>query len=123
MRLARVCFALLLATVVSVAQIGTSTIVGRITDPTSAVVANVQVTVVDIARNFTYSTVTNQEGLYRVQSLPPGLFRVTLEAQGFKRFVRDNIDLRTGDTLAVDGVLQVGSVSESVEVSGAAQLL
>ena len=56
-------------------------------------------------------------------SLQPGVYRVTFEAPGFKKSVRDSIELRTGDTLAVDMAMQVGNVSESIEVTGAAALL
>ena len=105
------------------AQIGTSTLTGRVTDATGAVVPQVQVTVIHTGTNFTQNSLTNEEGIYRVLSLQPGLYRVTFEAQGFKKAVRENIELRTGDTLAVDMAMQVGSVSESVEVSGGVALL
>ncbi len=105
------------------AQIGTSTMTGRVVDSTGAVVPNVNITVVQTATNFTQTSVTNNDGLYRVLSLQPGAYRVTFEAQGFKKSVRDNVELRTGDTLAVDMTLQVGSLSESIEVSGAVALL
>ena len=62
--------------------------------------------------------VTNPEGLYRVQSLQPGPYRLTFESAGFKKGVRDDIELRTGETLAIDMSLQVGNVTESVEVTG-----
>ena len=104
-------------------QIGTSTITGRVTDASGAVIPKVSVTVVQVGTNFTFNATTNDEGLYRVLSLNPGMYRITSEAPGFKRSVRDEVELRTGDTLAVDFVLQVGSVSESVEVTGAASLL
>jgi hypothetical protein len=104
-------------------QIGTSTITGRVEDSTGAVVPSVTVTVVQTSTNFTQAAVTNDEGIYRVQSLQPGMYQVTFEAQGFKKTVRDNVELRTGDTLAVDTVLQVGNVTESVEVAAATQLL
>src|SRR5260370_30280016 len=105
------------------AQIGTSTMCGRVTDTTGAVVPRVQVTIVQTATNFKFSAVTNEEGIYRVPSLQPGPYRVTFEASGFKRLIRDDVDLRTGDVLAVDAALQVGAVSESVEVTGATTLL
>jgi len=105
------------------AQIGTSTITGRVTDPTGAIVPGVNVTVVQTGTNFTFQAVTNTEGLYRVQSLQPGLYRLTFESQGFKKAFRENVELRTGDTLAVDVPLSVGNVSESVEVTGATPLL
>jgi hypothetical protein len=119
----RILACLLLSALVLSAQVGTSTITGRVTDATGAVVPNAVVTVVDTERNFQYAAVTNNEGIYRVQSLQPGPYRVTLEAAGFKRMVREGIDLRTGDTLPIDAVLQVGQVTEQVEVTGQAPLL
>ena len=119
----RLVFASALCSAAAYAQIGTSTLTGRVTDPTGAVVARVQVTVVQISTNFTSNTVTNEEGLYRVLSLQPGIYRVTFEAPGFKKAVRDNVELRTGDTLAVDMGMQVGNVAESIEVTGSAALL
>jgi hypothetical protein len=105
------------------AQIGTSTITGRVVDPTGAVVPAVNVSIVQEGTNFTSTAVTNAEGLYRVLSLQPGKYRMTFEAAGFKKAVREDVELRTGDTLAVDMTMQVGNVSESIEVSGAVALL
>lgn len=122
-RLLLVPVAALALTVLAWAQIGTSTLTGRVTDSTGAVVPGVSVTVVQLSTNFTSNAVTNEEGLYRVLSLQPGQYRITFEAQGFKKTVRDSVELRTGDTLAVDMVLQVGNVNESIEVSGGVQLL
>src|SRR5581483_7638014 len=104
-------------------QVGTSTITGRVTDATGATVPNVSVTIVQIATNFRFPSTTNSDGLYRVPSLQPGLYTVTFEASGFKKAVQENIDLHTGDTKAVDAVLEVGNVSESVEVKATTQLL
>jgi len=104
-------------------QIGTATLTGRITDATGAVVPSANVTVVQVDTNFTFKATTNEEGLYRVLSLNPGRYRVTVETQGFKKVVRDDVELRVGDIFAADFSLQVGSLSESIEVSGAATLL
>ncbi len=106
-----------------VAQIGTSTITGTVVDPSGAMIPGVSVTVVHTGTKFTSTTTTNSEGIYRVLSLQPGMYRITVEAQGFNRSVRDNVELRTGDTLAIDFPMRVGSVAETVEVSGSAQLL
>ncbi|MBY0508503.1 MAG: TonB-dependent receptor [Bryobacteraceae bacterium] len=105
------------------AQIGTSTMTGRVTDASGAIVPNCNVTVVQKATNFTSNTKTNEEGLYRVLSLQPGTYKVTFEAAGFKKTVRDDIELRTGDTLAVDSAMQVGQTTEQIEVTGGAQAL
>jgi hypothetical protein len=115
--------ALLLMGISVFAQIGTSTITGRITDATGAVVPGAQITVVNTATNFTFTTQTNEQGIYRVQSLQPGSYRVTLQAQGFKTVVRENVDLRTGDTLALDSRLEVGALAEQIEVTGRPPLL
>ena len=112
----------LLASVAS-AQIGSATITGRVTDSTGSTVPNVQVSITQLETNFQFSGLTNQEGIYRVPSLQPGTYRLSFKAPGFKTLVRDNVDLRTGDTMAVDGTLDVGNVTESVEVNGAVALL
>ncbi len=104
-------------------QIGTSTITGRVVDVSGASVPNVNVGIVQKGTNFTFTTTTNSEGIYRVPSLQPGEYRATFEAGGFKRIVQDDIVLRTSDTLAIDITMQVGAVSESIEVSSATQLL
>src|SRR5260370_2573848 len=116
-------FALFLFTNLATAQIGTSTITGRVTDATGGVVPNVQVSIVQTGTNFKYSSVTNQDGLYRIPSVEPGSENLTFEAGGFKKLVHDGIEVRTGDVLAMDAVLQLGNVTESIEVKGAAALL
>ncbi|MCC7174149.1 MAG: TonB-dependent receptor [Bryobacterales bacterium] len=112
-----------LFTGLAVAQIGTSTITGRVTDPTGAVIPGVEVTVVNVETNFQFTGKTNDEGLYRVPSLQPGPYRLVFQVGGFKRLVREDIRLRTGDVLAVNVGLEVGNVAESVEITGAAPLL
>src|SRR5216684_6601494 len=101
-------FPLLLVFCASLAlgQIGTSTITGRVTDSSGAVVPKVAVTVVNADTNFQFSTVTNEDGLFRVQSLQPGRYRITFEAAGFKRAIREDIELRVADTLPVDVPLE-----------------
>jgi hypothetical protein len=105
------------------AQVGTSTLTGRVTDPTGAVVPNAAVTVTNRDTNFQFLAKTNEEGMFRVQSLQPGPYRVVFEAAGFKRTVRDGITLRIGDVLPVNAVLEVGNLAESIEVTSQAQLL
>jgi Carboxypeptidase regulatory-like domain len=118
-------FLLALANLASLgnAQVGSSTISGRVTDSTGSVVPRVNISILQAETNFQFTTVTNEEGLYRVPSLSPGTYRISFEAAGFKKLVRDGIELRAGDVLPVDVQLQVGLVSDSVEVTGAAPLL
>ena len=125
MRLPRcyIVLALVLFPSLASGQIGSSTITGRVTDSTGAVVPRVNISIVQGETNFQFVAVTNDDGLYRVPSLSPGTYRINFEAAGFKKLVRDGIELRAGDVLAVDVQLQVGAVTESVEVTGAAPLL
>ncbi len=104
-------------------QISTGTITGTVTDPLGAPVPNVQVTVVQIETNLEFKATTNEDGIYRVQSLLPGTYRVAFEAAGFKRMVQDGLILRVGDVLPVNSALQIGAVSESVEVKAQSTLL
>ena len=121
--LLRLCVLVIVCAIAAAAQIGTATITGRVTDPSGAVIPGVEVVVVNVETNFQFTAKTNSEGLYRVQSLQPGPYRLTFQASGFKQLVRQDITLRTGDVLAVDIRLEVGNVAESVEVTGAAPLL
>src|SRR6266498_302078 len=105
------------------AQIGSATLTGRVTDPSGAVVPGVSITVVQNGTNFEFSALTNAEGIYRVQSLQPGAYRITFEISGFKRVVHEGVELRVGDTVPVDIVLQIGAASDSIEITAQTQML
>src|SRR5581483_12164936 len=99
----------LLAAISSVclmAQVDTGTITGRVTDSTGAVIPNAQITIVQPETNFKFDSVTNNNGIYRVQSLQPGVYTVTIRAQGFKPFNQSGLQLRTGDVLPIDATLE-----------------
>jgi hypothetical protein len=102
---------------------GTATLVGTLTDSTGAIVAGVKVNAVNVANAFVTESVTNSEGSYYLPYLQPGTYRLTVEAAGFKRYVRDGIIVRTGEIPRIDIQLEVGAVTESVQVSGAPPLL
>jgi hypothetical protein len=118
---------LLLSSVVALgmawAQIGTSTFTGRITDGSGAIVPGAKITVVQKETNFTFNVSSNAEGIYRIPSLNPGMYRITVEANGFKKTVRDEVELRASDTIGVDFALQVGNVAETIEVQSAVAAL
>jgi hypothetical protein len=102
---------------------GAATIVGTVTDTTGAVIPGAKIAVVNTETNFNFEGVTNQDGYYYVPYLRPGVYKVTVEAAGFKKYVRDGIELRTNDEPRIDVKLEVGSLAESVEVQAAAPLL
>jgi hypothetical protein len=101
----------------------TAALTGVVTDPAGAVVAGAKVTVVNIATKFTSEGVTNETGRYFIPYLAPGTYELRVEAPGFSRFVRTDIQLRAGDFPRIDVQLQLGAVTESVTVSGAVPLL
>ena len=102
---------------------GTGTLVGTVTHTTGAVVAAAKVTVVNVDTSFVSETVTSTEGSYYAPYLAPGTYRLSVEAAGFKRYVRDGIAIRTSEVPRVDVQLEVGALTESINVTGAAPLL
>jgi hypothetical protein len=107
----------------AVAQLDTGIFSGRVTDASGAVVPNAPIQVVETTTNFTTDAQTNSEGFYRIPTLRPGSYRMSLKAPGFKTFVREGLELHVGENQEVNIVLELGATSDSVLVTGeAAQL-
>src|SRR5690349_2282367 len=116
--------ALLLASASSFAQTaGTATLLGNVTDSTGAAVVGARIAVTNPESAVTTATLTTTDGAYQVPYLAPGTYNVTVEAPGFKRYLREGLVLRTGEVPRLDVQLEVGAVTESVQVTGAAPLL
>src|SRR5690242_4924828 len=82
--------ALLLTAGIAFTQTGTSSLVGAISDPADAVIANAALTATDMATGATYSVVSTEDGLFRFNALLPGRYSVRVQAPGFKIYdVRD----------------------------------
>ena len=109
--------------VLATAQSGTSTISGTIKDGTGSAVPSARVQVINDETGVSQSTVTNEEGVFRAGSLLPGSYRVDVEADGFQKLVRGPVTLQVGQVIALDLTLQVGNVSETVNVTEAAPLI
>lgn len=105
------------------AQKDTGTIVGTVKDPTGAVVPNAGVTVTDVEHGQTIDTTTNTDGEFVASPLRVGRYTVTVQQSGFKKAVSVPVDLDVQQRIAVNVVLQVGEISESVVVSSATPLL
>ncbi len=103
---------------VAAAQAGSS-IVGLVRDESGGVLPGVTVEVASPALiEKVRSAVTNEQGRYRVVDLRPGVYRVVFSLTGFSTFVRDKIELLTDTTLTINGELKVGSLQETITVSG-----
>jgi len=100
-----------------------ASISGEVTDSTGSVVPGAIVLVTSVERNTSSQAVTNPAGHYLVQFLLPGRYSVSAEKTGFKRFVHTGITLEAADHVALDIVLELGNISQSVTVTGEAPLL
>jgi hypothetical protein len=104
-------------------QLNTGSITGTVVDPSGSPVVNAKILVVETQTNFQARSESNEAGLYRIDSLRPGLYSVSFEAAGFKSLTQTGIQLRVGDVLPVNGTLQLGEVNQHIEVTSAAPLL
>ena len=95
------------------AQGGTATLSGTITDQNDAVVPGVNVAVISIAQGFQRSATTNREGAYVVPSLPPGVYTVKAEREGFTTAEVPDVVLNVNDQVKLDIPLKLGTLSSS----------
>ena len=113
-------FSFLLLGVQLNAQLTGGTLVGTVTDPSGATVANAQVSIHNIATGIVTKVTTNSAGLYTAPNLLPGNYEVTVTSGGFSPQVLNNITLTVGAQKIVNVALKVGQVRQEVVVSDAA---
>jgi Carboxypeptidase regulatory-like domain/TonB dependent receptor len=102
------------------AQSTDASLSGRVADPSKARIAGAKLEVVQSATNARYGTTTNAAGEYDFPNLPPGDYRVEIEAPGFKRLIDPAVALHVQDARNVDFEMAIGSASESITVQGGA---
>lgn len=106
------------------AQQVSGTISGTVRDPQGAGIAGAKVTLSDQRQAYTRETRTNQEGHFLFSQMTPSLFRVSVEASGFKKFEQRDIQLYASDRINLAEItLTIGDVVESVTVEGSAATL
>ena len=98
------------------AQAVRGTLLGTVNDAQGAAVPGVNVTAVETQTNISRTAVTNQSGNYVFANMKDGVYRVATELTGFKKFSRDNVEVKVNTTVRVDVVLEVGNMEETVEV-------
>src|SRR5436309_10116738 len=101
----------------------TATVRGTVTDPTGAVLPGVSVAIINPGTGAARETATDARGGYLVAGLFPGTYELKVELSGFKTFDRKNIVLSPNDSRGIDVVLEVGAVTERVEVLAAAEVV
>jgi len=105
------------------AQVTTGTISGIARDSSAAVVPGVKIAVKNVDTGLTRAAVSDAQGRYQAPSLPLGSYEVQAEKEGFQTSVRRGIELTVGREAVVNFDLQVGSVTQTVEVTGEAPLI
>ncbi|PYV38438.1 MAG: hypothetical protein DMG06_25665 [Acidobacteria bacterium] len=101
----------------ALAQAGTGSIRGLVTDASGAVLPDVQIEATNVATQLKFSTTSTGAGVYALSSLPIGVYKVVVQHAGFKQFIQENVDIATGSTTTVNIALAVGEVSETVTVT------
>jgi hypothetical protein len=102
---------------------GNATLTGAVVDQNGAVVAGATIKATNTGTNITYDTQSTDAGLYRFPTLPVGIYKISVEATGFKSAQVENVTLTVGQTVTQDVKLEVGVQTETVTVqSGGEQL-
>jgi hypothetical protein len=96
---------------------------GTVTDSTGAVIPGAIVTMTNVGTRVAEKRTTNENGRYVFTDLKPAAYTATVEVAGFKTLVRDNIELRVGQQTDLDLKMEVGEITQTVEVSAEAPLL
>jgi hypothetical protein len=104
-------------------QVDTGAIVGGVQDSTGAAIPGVTVTATSEGTGIRHVTVTDAAGEYTLSPLPLGFYTLAFERQGFKTSVQRHLEVTIQAQLKVNDTLQLGAVTQSVQVSAAAPLL
>jgi Carboxypeptidase regulatory-like domain len=116
--LAILCLLCSFKTSVTSAQAVYGSVLGTVTDPQGNAVAGAKITVTSLGKSTVYEATSNESGLFSVTHLIPDSYRVHVEAPGFKAYDVASVQVNADSSVTVDAGLQVGEVTQSVEVTG-----
>jgi hypothetical protein len=105
------------------AQAGQAELIGDVRDGSGSGVAKATVTITQTETGAITKTTSGKDGGYIGANLRPGIYNVTVETQGFRRFVQEGVRLTTGERIRLDVTLTVGGVNDEVKVTADASLL
>ncbi len=103
--------------------LSTATLTGRVTDSNAAAIVGAKVEANNIDTNLTFSTVTNNEGLFVIPNLPPGRYRIFVQKDGFQGIVKPDVTLHVQDIISLSFSMQPGSIIQSMTIEGGAPLV
>jgi hypothetical protein len=98
-------------------------VTGTVSDPSGAAVASAQVKITETDKQQVRTTVTDSQGRYTLPNLPVGPYRLEVQADGFKSYIQQGITLQVGNSVQLNVVLQLGSLSESISVTAAGAMI
>jgi hypothetical protein len=116
----RLIVALLLPGVVAWGQESRGTIAGVVTDAQAAGIPKARVVITNLDTGVDFTLETNERGTYSAPLLLPGNYRIAAEHEGFKKFMREGITLSVNDNVRIDIQLDLGAVTETVNVTDSA---
>ncbi len=117
------CFVWLLAAAASFGQTFYGSIVGSVRDASSGAVTQANVTLINLGTAERRSAPTDSSGSYQFVNLVPGQYKLEVEKAGFRRFSRDSITVEVQSAVRIDVTMQVGDVTQLVEVMAQTPLL
>lgn len=105
------------------AQSATATLSGTVLDQAGAVLPGVNIAVISVAQGFQRSATTNDDGVFVVPLLPPGVYTVKAEREGFSPAEQRNVTLNVSDQVAIRMFLKVGDISQTIEIVDGSSLI
>src|SRR5262245_46944985 len=115
--------ALIMSARLATAQNAQGEIRGDVMDSTGAALIGARVVATDVSTNEEYAAQTTTQGIYGLGQLPPGLYTVRFEADGFQTLVREGVRVTTGERIRIDAPLEIAGVVETTTVVADASLL
>jgi hypothetical protein len=122
-RVPLVLFFCLVCSTLLIAQSTGGRILGRVTDPTGALLANVKVTLVNQDTGVSREAVSDADGVYNFVEIPVGTYRLEFDLAGFKKNIRKDVILQVNQVATLNMTMQVGEAKEVVEVTSEAPLV
>ena len=114
---------MLLFAIPAYAQFDSATISGVVQDTTGAILPGVDVTLTNVGTKIARQAVTNEAGLYTFPNVPVGEYQVTAMLSGFKPITKSGVQVNAGVNIRVDVALEVGALSETIQVQAATTLV
>jgi hypothetical protein len=99
------------------AQLYSGSVTGVVTDPSGATVPGAKVTLVDQNKGYPFPATTDSAGRYLIRSVPPGSYKIRVEAKGFQTEEQMGVTMDVSQNISIDFALKVGGASQTIEVN------